>query len=1397
MCFSLEPSKGSAELKGEIADLPSRCNIRSSSLRGCLAPGAGFRPLSFLFFGFLFTSFFLILDPAIAAQAPNLIPAQIDFSRVQALPNHHPRWANAANDAGPMPADQPVEGLTLVLVRPSLQEIAFEQFLADQQNPASPDYHHWLTAAEIGNRFGPSDADVAAIKGWLQSEGLHVDWVAPSKIFIGFGGTAADVSRAFQTELHNYRVDGRSLVSVSSDPMVPQAVAPAIKAIRGLYTIEEEPQHAAKTMQLDSPAINASSTVHFIGPGDFANIYDMPFSYRGTGETIGIVGRSRTDAADFTNFKTVAGGAFANPTEVVPTAFGGIDPGPAYTSPPGTGVSIGNQGEATLDVERAGSVAPGAQLLLVVATQASGGIQVDAQYLVQTVPTPAQVMTISFGACESAAGPAGVNFWDSLFQQAAAEGISSFVASGDSGASGCDAAFAAPPASPQPNSPNYICSSSYATCVGGTEFNDASNPSKYWGSSSGTLATTAYGYIPEGGWNESWNGTTSTVAGSGGGVSSVIATPAWQQSIAGVPAANAGRYTPDVAFSASGHDGYFGCFAAGGGNCIVSNGSIYFTGFAGTSAAAPSMAGIAAMLDQSMSVAQDNLNPGIYQMSMGAPSAFHDVTPASSGVGTCDINTPSICNNSIPGPSSLSGGQAGYLVGTGFDEVTGLGSLDVATFINAYPTARKIQTPTMTVQSHVWPVNQDIPTGVGVSGGPYSPAPTGSIVLTAGSYTSPATPLTNGYVYVYIPTGKLAMGTYTVTANYTPDATSSPIYQAASSTGQLTVSDPQYLTPVIVLSPSASTITSTEAITLSVSVRPGLGNPIPTGTVTATSGSYSSGPVVLVPGIAAGIIPDGEATFSIPAGVFPVGQDMLTVTYVPDTSGASLYLTASNFDLITNEGDKIAPTVQLGLSYPDISTAQALTVTVIVDGFTGNPPPTGTVVVSGGNYTSPPTSLSGGSATLNIAPSALAIGSYQLTATYTPDAQSSALYTGGSGSNWVTVSLGPRIVPTVSLTLLTSNPTTAAPSLVMVTVTGGAGYPVPTGSVAVGTDYSVPVQSALAGGIATVSLPAGTLLAGMNTIRANYHTDTPAGFYYNNSTGTATVNVVKATPAVTISALSSSFTTQDALQVTATVGGGSSAPTATGTITLTGGFFTSNAVAVGSAGTVSVTIPPGSFPAGTDTIRASYSGDNTYAGASGSGTVTVTAPTGATFAIAGNSLVVTKGSGTSNATAVTVTPTNGFVGTVALSATVTASPAGAQDLPTLSFMQTSLNLVDFNAANSTLTVTTTAASSAKIVDPPGSWMRWSTASVPVLACIALWLVPLRRRSWRNLIIVAALAILIAGGVAACGGSGGGTGGGGGGGGGGNSGTTSGQYTITVTGTSGATIVTNTITLTVQ
>ena len=425
-----------------------------------------------------------IAGPVISAQSANRLSERIDSAHVRVLPNHHPLWAASANDAGAVPSNQAFESLTLVLARSPEQEQAFKQFLADQQNPASPDYHHWLTPDEVGQRFGLSDQDIATITGWLQSQGLHVNWVAPNHIFIGFGGTAADVGRAFQTEMHYYKVNGAQRISVNSNPMIPAALAPVLKAVRGLYTINEQPTHHISAVENASPELTVGGS-HYITPNDFDTIYNVPASLTGAGVTIGIVSWSRTNPADFNNFKSKTGATFTNPTEVIPTAYGGIDPGPALTAPPsGSSPTLGGQEEATLDVIRAGGVAPAASLLLVVSSPSGSndGIGADAQYLVNTTPVPAQVMSISFGACESGAGPGNVAFWDSLFQSAAAEGISVFVSSGDSGASGCDASFSAPPVSPQPNSPNYICSSSYATCVGGTQFADTASPSTYWSS---------------------------------------------------------------------------------------------------------------------------------------------------------------------------------------------------------------------------------------------------------------------------------------------------------------------------------------------------------------------------------------------------------------------------------------------------------------------------------------------------------------------------------------------------------------------------------------------------------------------------------------------------------------------------------------------------------------------------------------------------------------------------------------------------------------------------------------------------------------------------------------------------------------------------------------------------
>jgi len=671
-------------------------------------PTSLYRPLAVFALGAV-----LIQPSFLAASSPRTgrssavadrILQPVDASRTATLAHHRPAWANPANGAGLVPADTQMGNLTLVLARSPQQEQAFEQLLKNQQDPASPLYHHWLTPSEIGEQFGLSGNDIEKIAGWIESEGLHIDWVAPSGIFIRFSGTAANINRAFQTELRYYNVEGDQLLSVSSDPKIPQALLPVIKAVRGLFTVEERPLHRTETIELDSPELSTGSGVHFLAPADFATIYDLPGYVNGSGVTIGVVGRARTNFADFDNFRSKTGSSFANPTEIVPTAYGGVDPGPAFTTPQNcTPVNspackaissqLGDQGEATLDVFRSASVAPQAHVLLVVANSDSGGIEVDAQYLVQTTPVPAQVMSISFGSCESSAGQSGVTLWDSLFQQAAAEGISVFVSSGDSGASGCDPHSQAPPAAPAPNSPNYICSSSYATCVGGTEFNDTGNPSEYWNSTNSVGYSSARSYIPEGGWNEPLNSNSVTqVAASGGGVSKFIATPSWQKGT-GVPSARTGRYTPDISFSASGHDGYFACFAAAGGSCVsAANGSFSFIAFAGTSASAPDMAGITALLDDQWAGPQGNLNPTLYSMAASTPSAFHDATVATSGVTNCSASTPSMCNNSIPSPNGLTGGQAGYLLTAGYDEVTGLGSLDVSAFLSLSSTSAPLVT---------------------------------------------------------------------------------------------------------------------------------------------------------------------------------------------------------------------------------------------------------------------------------------------------------------------------------------------------------------------------------------------------------------------------------------------------------------------------------------------------------------------------------------------------------------------------------------------------------------------------------------------------------------------------------------------------------------------------------
>lgn len=795
-------------------------------LRSCAADNSC--RLLTLSLGF-FLAIFLVAA-AVSAQGSDRVMRPVDPVQTQPLVNHHPLWAVAANDEGTAPADLKLDQLTLVLARSPQQEQAFKQFLADQQDPASPDFHHWLSPDEVGQRFGLSDDDLASVRTWLESKGLRVNWISPSRTFISFGGTAASVGRAFQAELHYYNVNGKQRLSVASEPMIPQALSPVIKAVRGLYTIGDRPSHLSslvtsglESSQSGAPQYSTGSS-QYISPADFATIYNVPTDLNGSGVTIGIVGWAFVNLADLDNYRQRTGTSFPNPTEVVPTAFGGVNPGATYTTAQSCSDCLGGQEEATLDVVRAGSVAQSAKLLLVSSAEsgANDGIGADAQYLIQTSPAPAQVISISFGDCESDAGSSGVAYWNNLFEQAAAEGISVFVSSGDSGATGCDDSFAAAPSSPKAISPNYICASPYATCVGGTEFNDQSEMSEYWSGGNGADLSSALSYIPEGGWNEPQISSSKfQVAASGGGVSSYVSTPAWQESAAGVPSAHRGRYSPDVAFSASCREGYFGCLAAGGGSCVSNaSGSFDFVSFCGTSAAAPAMAGIAALLDQRLAGPAGSLNSELYAMQASAPAAFHDVTVATSGVTNCSATTPSPCNNSAPASNRLSGGESGYLVGAGYDEVTGLGSLDVQTFINQFnPSGRNA--PKISVQpsaSSIAP-SQPLKVTVIVTAASGKASPLGSVVVSGGSYYSAAIELENHSAVITIPAGSLDAGTDTITATYIPGEASISTYSDAQATSEVLVSAVNTHgfsitgTPVIIASGSASGSTSTILVT--------------------------------------------------------------------------------------------------------------------------------------------------------------------------------------------------------------------------------------------------------------------------------------------------------------------------------------------------------------------------------------------------------------------------------------------------------------------------------------------------------------------------------------------------------------------------------------------------------
>jgi len=268
--------------------------------------------------------------------------------------------------------------------------------------------------------------------------------------------------------------------------------------------------------------------------------------------------------------------------------------------------------------------------------------------------------------------------------------------------------------------------------------------------------------------------------------------------------------------------------------------------------------------------------------------------------------------------------------------------------------------------------------------------------------------------------------------------------------------------------------------------------------------------------------------------------------------------------------------------------------------------------------------------------------------------------------------------------------------------------------------------------------------------------------------------------------------------ITAKVAPTTGAGTPTGTITFFNGTTQLSQVALLS-GTASFSYNTSSLAVGTYPITATYSGDSSFAASTAPPSTLTVQAVPPSFTVAGTAVSVSPGATTGNTSTITLTPSGGFTGSVTLTAALTSSPTGAQDLPTVSFGTTSpVSITGASAVTATLTIATTAPTNAALVRPAHPGARWYAGGTTLALGLIFGIggvgigIPGRRRSWRTRLGALAFLLILIGGLLACGSSGSG-----GGGGGGNPGTTPGAYTVTLTGTSGSTTATGTVTLAVQ
>jgi hypothetical protein len=888
------------------------------------------RRLNFFILSKVLVAFWASLIACFAHSQQNPIPVHITQVISEAnlailKGNTHP-LARPEFDRGSAPSNLPLNRMLLVLQRSPQQERELKSLLDHQQQRSSVNYHAWVTPEQFGQKFGPADRDIQIVTSWLVSHGFQVNGVGKGRTTIEFSGTAGQVKEAFHAEIHRYEVNGKVQWANSTDPEIPAALTSVVAGIATLHNFPRRPLYhlAGRSSSRGSTVLGPPSgrgslytgnpvcgitgniPCYGVGPYDFATIYNVlplwnaPSPIDGTGQTIAIVGQSDIYSQDFSDFRA----DFGLPPGTLKIVYNGTRPVRLATE--------GDELESDIDIEWSGSVAKGATIELVVSasTLTTSGVDLSALYIVDNNLAP--VMSESYGACEFEMGVAGNQFYNQLWQQAAAQGITAFVAAGDSGSAVCDRDSLI---ATQGLSVSGISSTPYDVAVGGTDFDDLSDPSTYWNLTNDPVTLlSAKSYIPEMTWNDTctnseflqFTGATDAesdcndsssiyspnflipVGGSGGASSCTAPTgqsvstcaggytkPSWQTGI-GVP--NDGkRDVPDVSlFAADGLNGsfYVACETDLYSGCANDVHNLALVG--GTSVAAPAFAGIMAMIVQKTQSRQGAANYVFYPLAaqpgascnstgaVGSSCIFYDITTGTIAM-PCTTGTPDCVTNTS---GDQNGVLSGYATTTGYDLATGLGSVNAANLVNNWssvsfqPTVTTLSLNPTNQITHGSTVNLNLTvapeTGTGTT-------PTGLVSIqtskgkAAGNFT-----LTNGAVSAT--TGLLPGGSYTVTAHYAGDGT----YAASDSSPAISVT----------VSPEPST-TTLQALAVNQS-----GNIVP-----FTTGPYGSNVVFLQANVS------GQSGQGVPTG---------TVNITQTENGTTTNLTGDPFSL-NSEGYVVTP----------------------------------------------------------------------------------------------------------------------------------------------------------------------------------------------------------------------------------------------------------------------------------------------------------------------------------------------------------------------------------------------------------------------------------------------------------------------------------------------------------